>query len=177
MSVRTLVLTMLGLGVIGLGHVMTSDRFGQPVRPDPQGYRVPNISEPSVRDPYRADFAICSGAVRTNCVVDGDTFWFEGTKIRVADIDAPEISEPACAEEAQAGEMAKTRLLGLLNAGEFRLISGRRDQDRYGRKLRIVAREDISLGPMLVHEGLARLWDGPDIDWCDGVGSTSGVHQ
>lgn len=33
---------------------------------------------------------ICAGPIRANCVVDGDTFWFEGTKISVADIDAPD---------------------------------------------------------------------------------------
>jgi len=38
-------------------------------------------------------FAIC-GTVRRTCVVDGDTFWLDGNKIRIADIDTPEISQP-----------------------------------------------------------------------------------
>ena len=38
-------------------------------------------------------FAVC-GMVRRTCVVDGDTIWLEGVKIRIADIDTPEISQP-----------------------------------------------------------------------------------
>lgn len=34
----------------------------------------------------------CAGGNRVTCVVDGDTLWIEGTKIRAADIDAPEAS-------------------------------------------------------------------------------------
>ena len=34
------------------------------------------------------------------------------------------------------------------------------------RKLRIVAREDTSLGEMLVREGLARPWGGVNPGWC-----------
>ncbi|WP_157016848.1 thermonuclease family protein [Mesorhizobium xinjiangense] len=177
MSARTLVLSALGLCLVGVGFVLTSDQFGRRAVPAQLEAHIPVSFEPPMRDQHRAEFTICSGPVRANCVVDGDTFWFKGTKIRVADIDAPEISEPDCAGEAQAGEMAKTRLLDLLNAGRFRLISSWRDQDSYGRKLRIVAREDISLGEMLVREGLARPWGGPDFGWCNGPASTAGVRQ
>jgi endonuclease YncB( thermonuclease family) len=117
-------------------------------------------------DPLHASFALCSGAVRTNCVVDGDTFWFRGEKIRVADIDAPEISPPRCAREAELGEAAKRRLLALLNGGGFTLERGWRDEDRYGRKLRTVKRDGVSLGDRLVTEGLARRWDGARRPWC-----------
>ena len=41
-----------------------------------------------------------------------------------------------------------------------------RDQDRYGRKLRIVTRGGESLGEMLVAEGLAREWTGRREPWC-----------
>lgn len=40
---------------------------------------------------YSAQFDLCAGE-RLTCVVDGDTFWLEGRKIRVADIDTPEVS-------------------------------------------------------------------------------------
>lgn len=35
--------------------------------------------------------AICIGPVRRNCVVDGDTVWVDGEKIRLQSMDAPEI--------------------------------------------------------------------------------------
>nr|MDX8317342.1 thermonuclease family protein [Agrobacterium rosae] len=34
-------------------------------------------------------FSICGSGQRITCVVDGDTFWFRGEKIRIADIDTP----------------------------------------------------------------------------------------
>jgi endonuclease YncB( thermonuclease family) len=114
----------------------------------------------------RAAFSLCNGASRINCVVDGDTFWFKGEKIRIADIDAPEISPPRCSREAELGEAAKRRLLALLNGGEFTLERGWRDEDRYGRKLRTVTRDSVSLGGQLVTEGLARRWDGARRPWC-----------
>lgn len=117
-------------------------------------------------DTLAARFDLCAGAVRINCVVDGDTLWFRGEKIRVADIDAPEISQPACAAERQAGEMSRDRLLAMLNEGSFSLAAGSRDEDRYGRKLRVVSRSGRSLGERLVDEGLARRWNEPDIRWC-----------
>ncbi|URK89472.1 thermonuclease family protein (plasmid) [Rhizobium sp. RCAM05350] len=106
-------------------------------------------------------FNVCNGTVRVTCVVDGDTFWLDGTKIRVADIDAPEISEPKCAAERALGERAKLRLRVLLNAGAFDLMTfENRDEDKYGRKLRVIMRSGQSLGSQLVMEGLARTWTG-----------------
>ena len=111
-------------------------------------------------------FNLCDGPVRTNCVVDGDTFWMNGEKIRIADIDTPEINPPRCASEGELGNRAKRRLLALLNEGAFELKSVDRDQDRYGRKLRVVVRKGRSLGDVLVSEGLARTWSGRREPWC-----------
>ncbi|TKT57452.1 thermonuclease family protein [Agrobacterium sp. LC34] len=124
------------------------------------------IATGQAADTLRASFALCDTGRRITCVVDGDTFWLDGVKIRIADIDAPEISQPACREERVAGEAAKLRLLQMLNAGEFSLVSGVRDEDRYGRKLRVVSRAGKSLGEQLVQEKLARRWGSPRIDWC-----------
>jgi len=47
----------------------------------------------------------------------------------------------------------------LLNAGPFTLTPIKRDVDRYGRKLRIVERDGVSLGAILVRHGpRAALW-------------------
>lgn len=118
-------------------------------------------------DVLAASFSYCGGgAARISCVVDGDTFWFRGEKIRIADIDAPELSPPRCAHEARLGEAAKQRLLRLLNEGAFSLSAGFRDEDPYGRKLRTVSRNGTSLGEILVSEGLARPWTGSRRSWC-----------
>lgn len=114
-----------------------------------------------------ATYTYCAGKVRVDCVVDGDTFWSNGVKIRVADIDAPEIGTPRCASEKALGDRATRRLLELVNAGPFEMQSWPgRDEDKYGRKLRVLVRNGRSLGDVLVSEGLARTWTGKRQPWC-----------
>jgi endonuclease YncB( thermonuclease family) len=115
---------------------------------------------------YNVRFELC-GVQRYTCVVDGDTFWLEGEKVRIADIDTPEISEPKCDSEYQLGMRATRRLRDLLSQGPFQLERiGDRDVDRYGRSLRIAVRNGQSIGDQLVSEGLARTWSGRREPWC-----------
>lgn len=112
-------------------------------------------------------FGKCHSGGGLNCVVDGDTFWIDGEKIRIADIDTPETHPARCAEEARLGNAATDRLQVLLNAGAFELQPINRDTNRFGRKLRIVMRNGQSLGGVLVSEGLARNYEGGRRDgWC-----------
>lgn len=114
----------------------------------------------------------CTNAPRVTCVVDGDTMWWHGTKIRLADINTPEISRPGCRAERELGERATLRLIALLNRAPFTLLRDGRDEDRYGRKLRIVMQDGRSLGEQLVREGLAERWTGRRGDWCTGRAHT-----
>jgi micrococcal nuclease len=111
-------------------------------------------------------FTLCVRASQENCVIDGDTIRYGGIKIRLEDIDAPEVFSPRCASEARLGQRAAERLLHLMNSGPFQLVSGARDEDRYGRKLRTIERGGRSLGEVLVDEGLARRWEGGRRSWC-----------
>jgi endonuclease YncB( thermonuclease family) len=124
------------------------------------------VIQSAATDSLAADFGFCHRGGGTNCVVDGDTFWFRGEKIRIANIDTPETHGPACAAEGALGARATQRLQALMNAGRFSLKSGDRDSDRYGRALRIVTRGGQPIGEQLVAEGLARPWDGRRHPWC-----------
>ena len=108
---------------------------------------------------------LCLPGPRDNCVVDGDTFWLGGEKIRIAGIDTPEVSQPQCPAEKANGERATRRLLVLLNAEPFELR--REGEDRYGRTLAVVVNDRGSVGDQLVAEGLARTWTGRREGWCD----------
>lgn len=121
----------------------------------------------AISDTVTASFSICGSARRVNCVVDGDTFWLGRQRIRIADIDAPELTPPRCEHEREFGEAAKHRLRALLSAGPFSLVAGARDEDPFGRKLRMVMRAGRSIGERLVAEGLVRRWDGGRRSWCD----------
>lgn len=159
---------ILALGVFSLvfasGMLALNWPFASPgLSSEDQGSAKPLSLLSASSSPH---FEIC-GMVRKTCVVDGDTFWLEGEKIRIADIDTPEISEPKCDTEYQLGMKATYRLRDLLNEGPFELSSiGSRNQDQYGRKLRVVVRNGRSLGDQLVSEGLARTWTGRREPWC-----------
>jgi endonuclease YncB( thermonuclease family) len=112
------------------------------------------------------DFTACRRRTDLTCVVDGDTFRIAGEVIRIADIDTPEVHSPACPAEKALGERATLRLTALLNAGPFELMAYERDVDRYGRSLRVVTRDGVSVGGVLVAEGLAHAWDGRKHPWC-----------
>ncbi len=111
------------------------------------------------------------GAVRAQPafvrVIDGDTFDYGDITVRIADIDTPE-REGRCPYETALAARATTRMRVLLNDGPFELhpLASGRDEDRYGRKLRIVTRDGRSLGDQMVAEGLARTWGGRREPWC-----------
>ena len=100
-------------------------------------------------------------------VIDGDTFDYGGMRVRIADIDTPEL-RGRCAREIELARRATRRMAALLAAGPFELepLPNGRDTDRYGRQLRIVTRHGHSLGDELVREGLARTWSGRREPWC-----------
>jgi endonuclease YncB( thermonuclease family) len=138
--------------------------FGAPIA-DSTTLPVP---QRGASDGESARFTRCYGPVRVNCVVDGDTFWYGGEKIRIADINTPEVSKPDCPRELALGERATDRLLALLNEGAFTLAPNAdgADRDRYGRLLRTVTRDGASVGDVLVSEGLAEEWTGRRRYWC-----------
>jgi len=122
--------------------------------------------KPQVGRAAATNFSLCAAPPHINCVIDGDTFYLKSQPIRIADIDAPETHPARCSHEAELGERATLRLRELLNARPFEIRAYERDTDKYGRKLRIIARNGESLGGMLVTEGLARPWGGKRAPWC-----------
>jgi endonuclease YncB( thermonuclease family) len=107
---------------------------------------------------------LCHGSHRVTCIVDGDTFWWHGEKIRIANIDAPEVDAP-CAYERHLAHRATLRFRELVSAGTPVLV--RSGKDRYGRTLADVAVDGRDVGAVLVKESLARPWLGHKEHWCD----------
>ena len=72
---------------------------------------------------FAAALAVCSD----HCVHAGDTVWFEGEKIRIADIDTPELNGD-CAYERALAIRSRDRLVQLLNAGAFEIARDGEDR-------------------------------------------------
>ena len=140
------------------------------VDPYAEAKRSRAILEAQERAPEPVELGIGSGPVVTGGdvrVIDGDTFVYAGARIRIADIDTPEV-HGRCPFETALAARATSRTRQILAAGDFELhpLPSGRDEDRYGRKLRIVTRGGRSLGDVLVAEGLARTWTGRREPWC-----------
>ena len=110
------------------------------------------------------DYGICRDNHRVTCVIDGDTFWLRGEKIRINNIDAPELLTPKCPAELALAQQATVRLAELLGSGRLRVL--RDGIDKYGRTLAVVQAGGADVGDGLVAEGLARTWSGRREPWC-----------
>lgn len=100
--------------------------------------------------------------------VDGDTIKCGAERIRISNIDTPELGAHArCAAEAELAERARQFTAQRLAAGPIELSRDvKRPRDRYGRTLATVRSGDADLGEALIAAGLARRWDGRRHPWC-----------
>ena len=108
----------------------------------------------------------CGSGKRYTCVVDGDTIWLKGEKIRLQGYDTPETTTNICGgnREIRLGKKATRRLVAIMNAGNLSIA--RNGYDRYGRTLAVLYSNGKSVGDILIEEGLARRWpDGREF-WC-----------
>ena len=127
----------------------------------------PHVStRPAVSAPVIASFDYCQWGGGSNCVVDGDTFWIGGEKVRIAGIDAPETHPSRCDYEARLGNAATERLHDLLNSGAVTMTAIDRDRDVYGRLLRNVAVDGQDVGEAMVSAGVAREYGTGRRSWC-----------
>lgn len=102
-----------------------------------------------------------AGAAEPCRAVDGDTLRCGDWRIRIADIDAPEMG--GCAEDGSDGagrrraEAARDALQGMIEGRSLRVVEVGRD--RWGRSVaRVSTAEDGDLGAALVARGHARSW-------------------
>lgn len=109
---------------------------------------------------------LCGSDRRVNCVVDGDTLWLDGEKIRIVNIDAPEV-KGRCRAESLRAQTATRVLAALLSNRPIRLE--REGRDRFGRTLASLVTSEGDVGSALVQQRLAVHWRGrrePAETWC-----------
>jgi len=102
-------------------------------------------------------------------VIDGDTIDVGGERIRLLDIDTPEL-RGRCDSETALARQAAARLTALI-VGTRWVIHRVARRDRYGRTLATLYTTaadgtPVSIGQILVAEGLAVKWAGRRHDWC-----------
>ncbi|MEO9340772.1 thermonuclease family protein [Mesorhizobium sp. SB112] len=139
--------------------------LGWQVGPDPvqaENTASPSIIEVGTMRPSGSPMPICKGGKRFSCVVDGDTIWFKGEKIRLEGFNAPDMSG-SCQLESALAMRSLDRLRSMLDGAAFTIE--RNGKDRYDRTLATV-RVHVDVGNQLVDEGLAHVWRGWKESWC-----------
>ena len=97
---------------------------------------------------------LCEALPHHTCVRSGDSFFLRGQLIELSDIDAPRRYASECKAATQLSWKSALRLRDLLNKAPFELEGTEQRPD--GTQLRLVTRDDKSLGAELVAEGLAK---------------------
>lgn len=99
-------------------------------------------------------------------VIDGDTIVFRGERVRLLNIDTPELPPKAkCWAEAALAVKAAEEMLGQVERASSIRIE-RNGKDRYGRTLARVYDGGQDIGERLVNMGVAARWTGRRWDWC-----------
>ena len=99
-----------------------------------------------------------------DCVLDGDTMYFERQKLDIAGIETPAIQGSQCEIERNRGIDAAVRLAALLNSGEVTVSTPFRDQ--YGRVVREVQVGGKDVAKAMITAKVAREYLGEKRDWC-----------
>jgi endonuclease YncB( thermonuclease family) len=111
------------------------------------------------------DFDACDDPQGAACVVDADHYAWRGRLYRVADMRAPSLSRPACPAEAAAAARGRAALRAMMNGGGFDALPDPSGPDA---SARLLIRDGVSLGQLMVLKGHARPWSDRRPDWCAG---------
>lgn len=118
---------------------------------------------------YCALILICTAAASSPrpWVVDGDTVEFRGERIRIENLDAPEIGERSrCALERKRGFAAKRYAIRLMKKGSRFQVYGFDHVDPFGRKVARLRIDGRDFGELMIRAGMARPWRGRTSNWC-----------
>lgn len=121
-----------------------------------------------MKEANAATWSVCGNAKRITCVVDGDTFWKDGIKYRLFNVDTPEAGDRAkCSRERGLANKAASRLQSIFNTGK--LVINKQGHDRYGRVLAVVSVNGANVSAQLISEGVGKTYRGGKRDphyWC-----------
>ncbi|ANM12254.1 MULTISPECIES: hypothetical protein [unclassified Rhizobium] len=125
---------------------------------------APSPVSPAAPESGTVAFGYCGQGAHINCVGDGGVFWYKGEKIVIADMASPAVDQARCDGERRVAFAAKSRLLGLLNAGPFTMNAAGKAEPSGAP--RVVSRDGRSFGAQLINEGLARKPGAAGGAWC-----------
>lgn len=111
------------------------------------------------------EFALCDDSKGDACVLGADAYAWRGRRYHLADISVPGEIDPRCPQEAALAHRGRAVLLAMMNGGAFDAMPDSADTDP---SARILLRDGVSIGQLMILKGHARPWSRQPIDWCKG---------
>lgn len=125
-------------------------------------YAVPDPAETQPSSTIILDsFSPCDDPAGNSCTLSADRYIWHGGTYVVADIRAPSLDKPRCPQEADLARQGRAAMLGLMNGGAFDARPA-----PSGAQNRILMRDGVSLGSLLILKGYAKPAGSDAIDWC-----------
>lgn len=110
------------------------------------------------------EFALCDDPRGQACVLSPDSYAYAGRRYHLSDIRVPSQTGPAC--EAKRAHEGRIALAAMLNGGSFQALPDSADTDT---SARLLVRDGVSLGQLMILKRYAKPWSRTPIDWCAGV--------
>ena len=114
-------------------------------------------------------------------MLDGDTVEISGNRIRIANIDAPELHQAKCDAERRLAIVARNRMAEILVGGTIIVHPGDpkdgRLKDRQGWMLAAITVDGKDVGDIMIAESLARPWEGKRQPWCEATEPHNGPRD
>lgn len=110
-------------------------------------------------------FSICDDMTGEACILSAGSYAYKGQRYRVADISVPGQTDAKCPAEAELAQQGRTALAAMMNGGAFDARPDPVDPDP---SARLLVRDGVSLGQLMILKGHAQPWSPKPINWCAG---------
>lgn len=118
---------------------------------------------PPVDAAITQSFRLCDDPKGEACVLTADSYAYKGRRYHVADISVPALIDSRCPQERERAQKGRIALARMLNGGTFYTQPDITDVDASARILR---RDGVSIGQLMILKGHARPWSRQPVDWC-----------
>ncbi|MCP1469096.1 hypothetical protein J3E64_000767 [Sphingobium sp. OAS761] len=108
-------------------------------------------------------FWACDDVRGDACVLSANSYAWRGRAYHLSDISVPREPGAQCPTEADLARRGRASLLAMMNGGAF---DARPDPADHDPAARLLIRDGVSLGQLMVLKGYAVAWSPTPVDWC-----------
>ena len=128
-------------------------------------WHTPNDAKVSGSITISEPFESCDDLTGDACILSADSYAYKGQRYHLADIAVPSLADAQCPAEAELAQQGRTALAAMINGGAFDAQPDPIDPDP---SARLLVRDGVSIGQLMILKGHARPWSPKPIDWCAG---------